>query len=133
MAETSPSTTSTTTSATDSASSPPLTKGSRITGEQRGALGATFAKRYAAGESIRSIAADSGRSYGFVHGVLKESGADLRGRGGATRGVDQQPEATPGPTAGTAKKAKKTKKTAKSKSEGKSADKKPGKKGSKKG
>jgi hypothetical protein len=63
-----------------------LTKGARITGDQRSTLGAAFGQRYAGGESIRSIAADTGRSYGFVHGVLKESGATLRGRGGATRG-----------------------------------------------
>lgn len=63
-----------------------LTKGARITGDQRSTLGAAFGQRYAGGESIRSIAADTGRSYGFVHGVLKESGASLRGRGGATRG-----------------------------------------------
>jgi hypothetical protein len=63
-----------------------LTKGARITGDQRSSLGAAFGQRYAAGESIRSIAIDTGRSYGFVHGVLKESGASLRGRGGATRG-----------------------------------------------
>lgn len=63
-----------------------LTKGARITGDQRSSLGAAFGERYAGGESIRSIAQDTGRSYGFVHGVLKESGATLRGRGGATRG-----------------------------------------------
>ena len=63
-----------------------LTKGARITGDQRTSLAQTFGERYAGGESIRSIAQDTGRSYGFVHGVLKESGAALRGRGGATRG-----------------------------------------------
>jgi hypothetical protein len=63
-----------------------LTKGARITGDQRSSLAAAFGERYAGGESIRSIAEDTGRSYGFVHGVLKESGATLRGRGGATRG-----------------------------------------------
>jgi len=63
-----------------------LTKGSRITGDQRGTLATAFAERYAGGESIRSIAEDTGRSYGFVHGILKEAGATLRGRGGATRG-----------------------------------------------
>lgn len=51
-----------------------LAKGSRITGTQRSTLASQYAKRYAAGESIRKIVADSGRSYGFVHGVLKESG-----------------------------------------------------------
>jgi hypothetical protein len=63
-----------------------LTKGARITGDQRSTLARSFGERYAGGESIRSIAQDTGRSYGFVHGVLKESGATLRGRGGATRG-----------------------------------------------
>lgn len=68
-----------------------LTKGARITGDQRTSLATTFGERYAGGESIRSIAVETGRSYGFVHGVLKESGASLRGRGGATRGPRRAP------------------------------------------
>ena len=48
-------------------------------------LTSEYVKRYAAGESIRRIADDAGRSFGFVHGVLKEAGVGLRGRGGATR------------------------------------------------
>ncbi|HJV12399.1 MAG TPA: helix-turn-helix domain-containing protein, partial [Propionibacteriaceae bacterium] len=64
-----------------------LAKGSRITGTQRTELASRYAKRYAAGESIRKIADDAGRSFGFVHGVLKEAGVELRGRGGATRGA----------------------------------------------
>jgi hypothetical protein len=64
-----------------------LSKGSRITGEQRGTLGSEFAQRYASGESIRQIAEESGRSFGFVHGVLREAGVTFRGRGGATRGA----------------------------------------------
>ena len=43
-------------------------------------------KRYDAGESIRSLASATGRSYGFVHRILSENGVSLRGRGGATRG-----------------------------------------------
>ena len=70
-----------------------LTKGARITGDQRSSLAESFGARYAGGESIRSIAQEAGRSYGFVHGVLKESGTSLRGRGGATRG----PRRTSGP------------------------------------
>src|SRR3712207_8455335 len=62
-----------------------LAKGSRISGAQRTTLATQYAKRYAGGESIRKIADDAGRSYGFVHNVLKESGVSLRGRGGATR------------------------------------------------
>ena len=69
---------------------PELAKGSRITGTQRAALAAQYAKRYAAGESIRKIAEDEGRSVGFVHRVLKESDVDLRGRGGATRGASAE-------------------------------------------
>jgi hypothetical protein len=64
-----------------------LAKGSRISGAQRTTLATQYAKRYAGGESIRKIADDAGRSYGFVHNVLKESGVSLRGRGGATRGT----------------------------------------------
>jgi hypothetical protein len=36
--------------------------------------------------SIRALAAETGRSYGFVHRILTENDVDLRGRGGATRG-----------------------------------------------
>jgi hypothetical protein len=62
-----------------------LTKGRRITGDERGALSGELRKQYEGGRSIRAIAKDTGRSYGFVHRVLRESGATLRGRGGATR------------------------------------------------
>ena len=33
-----------------------------------------------------AMAEETGRSYGFVHRMLSESGVTLRGRGGATRG-----------------------------------------------
>ncbi len=62
-----------------------LTKGRRITGDERGSLSGELRSQYEQGRSIRAIAADTGRSYGFVHRVLLESGATLRGRGGATR------------------------------------------------
>ncbi|NLE70751.1 MAG: transcriptional regulator [Actinomycetales bacterium] len=64
-----------------------LPKGSRITGEGRKDLAAALVERYERGESIRSMAQDIGRSYGFVHGVLVESGVKMRSRGGATRGA----------------------------------------------
>ncbi len=60
-------------------------KGDRITGERRTLLGAQLRAQYEDGRSIRELAAETGRSYGFVHRVLKESGATLRGRGGASR------------------------------------------------
>ncbi len=62
-----------------------LKKGARITGAERTKLAADLRKQYDKGRSIRELADGSGRSYGFVHRVLSESGATLRGRGGATR------------------------------------------------
>jgi len=63
-----------------------LKKGSRITGAERDKLAGDLRKKYESGQSIRLLAQESGRSYGFVHRILSESGASLRGRGGATRG-----------------------------------------------
>lgn len=62
-----------------------LPKGRRITGGERDKLSADLKKKYEGGASIRSLADSTGRSYGFVHRVLTESGVKLRGRGGATR------------------------------------------------
>jgi Helix-turn-helix domain len=63
-----------------------LKKGSRVTGSERDKLAADLRKKYDSGQSIRLLAEGSGRSYGFVHRILSESGTSLRGRGGATRG-----------------------------------------------
>lgn len=60
-------------------------KGRRIVGTDRDKLAKDLRKGYLAGQSIRALAASHGRSYGFVHRVLSESGTALRGRGGATR------------------------------------------------
>ena len=53
-----------------------------VTGEP---LADELRKRYDGGESIRSLAESTKRSYGFVHRLLSESGATLRSRGGANR------------------------------------------------
>ena len=63
-----------------------LTKGRRVTGGERDKLAADLKKKYSSGSSIRELAESTGRSYGFIHRVLSESGVTLRGRGGATRG-----------------------------------------------
>ncbi len=63
-----------------------LSKGRRVSGNERDKLAVDLKKKYTAGASIRDLAAQTGRSYGFVHRVLSESGVTLRGRGGATRG-----------------------------------------------
>jgi len=62
-----------------------LKKGTRVTGVDRSKLATLLGERYDGGESIRSLAASTGRSYGFVHRILTETGVTLRGRGGATR------------------------------------------------
>jgi Helix-turn-helix domain len=63
-----------------------LGKGRRVTGAEREKLAVELKKKYESGTSIRTLAESTGRSYGFIHRVLTESGATLRGRGGATRG-----------------------------------------------
>jgi len=55
----------------------------RIVGTERVTVTGDCIRRYRAGQSIRSIAADLGRSYGFVHRILTEGGVRLRPRGGA--------------------------------------------------
>ena len=47
-----------------------LKKGTRVTGADRTKLAGDLKKRYSAGESIRSLAASTGRSYGFIHRIL---------------------------------------------------------------
>lgn len=63
-----------------------LKKGSRVTGAERDKLASDLRKKYEGGQSIRMLAESTGRSYGFIHRILSENGATLRGRGGATRG-----------------------------------------------
>jgi predicted transcriptional regulator len=71
---------------TKEASVAELKKGARITGGERNKLAADLKRKYSSGSSIRDLAGETGRSYGFVHRMLSESGVTLRGRGGATRG-----------------------------------------------
>lgn len=62
-----------------------IRKGTRVTGADRSKLATDLKARYNAGESIRSLATATGRSYGFIHRILTETGVTLRGRGGATK------------------------------------------------
>ena len=62
-----------------------LRKGTRVTGADRSKLATDLKKRYDGGESIRALANATGRSYGFIHRILTETGVTLRGRGGAAR------------------------------------------------
>ena len=60
------------------------TKGSRVTGAERAQQAADLRKRYDGGASIRSLAESTGRSYGFIHRILSDSGTAMRNRGGRT-------------------------------------------------
>ena len=51
-----------------------LRRGARVTGPDRSKLATDLAERYGAGESIRSLASSTGRSYGFIHRMLTEIG-----------------------------------------------------------
>lgn len=62
-----------------------VAKGQRVTGADRAKLSAQVRKQYLAGASIRQLAAETGRSYGFIHRLLVDNDVPLRGRGGATK------------------------------------------------
>ena len=57
----------------------------KIVGADRAALAGELTKKYTRGASIRALAEETGRSYGFVHRILTENEVALRARGGAPR------------------------------------------------
>ncbi len=59
-----------------------IPKRSRVTGIARSTLGAEMRRQYENGRSIRDLMQTYGRSYGFIHQMLTESGTVLRQRGG---------------------------------------------------
>lgn len=59
-----------------------LTKRKQVTGAARSRMCSKLKKEYERGASIRALAELTGRSYGFIHRLLLESGVQLRGRGG---------------------------------------------------
>ncbi|MDO4413003.1 helix-turn-helix domain-containing protein [Cutibacterium sp.] len=60
-----------------------VTRAPRLVGEARQAMAKELAGRYSQGASIRSLARESGRSYGLVQKLLREAGVEFRPRGGA--------------------------------------------------
>lgn len=70
----------------------------RLSPDERRAMAQVLARRYRDGASIRALAADFGRSYGFVQRLLGEAGVVARPRGGAdpaspqTRAAREQAE-----------------------------------------
>lgn len=59
----------------------PIKRSARLTGEPRDRLRETVTRLYTDGADIRSIATATGRSYGSVHRLLRESGVVIRRRG----------------------------------------------------
>lgn len=53
----------------------------RISGAARRKVTPKIKKRYLHGVSIRRLAEETGRSYGFIHRILVEAGVTLRSRG----------------------------------------------------
>ena len=74
-----------------------LTKGRRIIGPERDTIATRLRDAYAQGASIRELMAETGRSYGWTHRMLRESGAVLRGRGGAHPARRAESAQTAGP------------------------------------
>ncbi|WP_436528478.1 helix-turn-helix domain-containing protein [Actinoplanes sp. HUAS TT8] len=64
-----------------------------------------IAGRYAAGESIRTIAADIGRSFGYVHRAIEQQGVPFRKRGGRHK-PNPAAGGSAGPKSGTAASAR---------------------------
>jgi hypothetical protein len=62
-------------------------RSARVTGAARVELSAQARVAYERGDSIRSIVAARGYSYGLIRQLLVESGVALRGRGGNQRGT----------------------------------------------
>jgi len=56
-----------------------------LTADQRSKLSAQVRDLYLKGTPIRTIADQHSVSYGYVHGLLREAGVTMRGRGGANR------------------------------------------------
>lgn len=61
-------------------------KSARINDAERKRLTDVLREKYEKGASLRELAHQTGRSYGFVRRLLSNAGVTLRGRGGATGG-----------------------------------------------
>jgi hypothetical protein len=70
-----------------------LNKRVQLTNTRRSKLARDITARYVAGASIRDLADYYGRSYGFVHRVVFDSGTPLRNRGGSYRLAGARPNA----------------------------------------
>ncbi|MFG1602814.1 helix-turn-helix domain-containing protein [Actinoplanes sp. NPDC049265] len=83
--------------ATSASIGPPYKRGQRLTGDQLAFHRAYVIRAYRSGDTIRTIADATGRSYGAVHRLLTNSGVKLRQHGGprATSRARQTDPRTP--------------------------------------
>lgn len=63
----------------------PIPPGKHLTPEERAIAAYQICRAYGEFASIRIIAHDIGRSFGFVHRILTECGIPFRERGGGSR------------------------------------------------
>ncbi len=63
---------------------PPPPRYAHLTGTTRAELADQLRGAYEAGQSLRILAASTGRSYGFIHQLLVEFGTAMRSRGRPT-------------------------------------------------
>lgn len=54
----------------------------KLHGRDRDQAAEALRKRYEAGDSIRALMAATGRSYGYIHGLLTHAHTVMRPRGG---------------------------------------------------
>ena len=62
-----------------------IPKNVKVSGADRVTLSRAVERKYLSGVSVRTIAAECGRSYGFVHGLLAQAGVPFRQRGGSNK------------------------------------------------
>lgn len=60
------------------------------TSQNRDELLSELRRAYEGGASIRSLVARTGRSYGSIHSLLRESGTTMRSRGGPNHRTRQR-------------------------------------------
>ena len=70
----------------------PFARYEHLSGSARAEARNVAATRYSEGATVRDIAAELGRSYGFVHRLLIESDVPLRSRGARTKAGASAPE-----------------------------------------
>ncbi len=62
-----------------------LPRNKHLLGPARARFAAVLKKSYSQGSSVRELSEMTGRSYGWIHRMLKEAEVEFRSRGGSGR------------------------------------------------